>query len=534
MSKVYSLLLLLCSSFLYSQTITIENIENQLSEAINIGNSQNPEEAIRPLKKIIRESENINYKDGVLSAKNALMHIYYFRGDNNEVISISNDLEKESKNIKDYELLANVYRLKGASYKELGFYDKSNIEIEKALYYAKKISNEDKNYRHYSIALIYNNLAGIKGLLAEYHNLQPDSVKFYIELCLNELNKIDDNDLELKQWKYNLIALEYVSLGMMNSKEGKSKIAEEYFLKAFEIYIKFPNPKDEVTLLSKIADFYYFEKKFDLAIKYAQLGIEAEKKFIAPKFKKEIYKILFKSYLESGNVKESKKYSNLYTVLNDSLSLVDNKAINLNIQNTNKEKDIEYSNKVKVIYLVSVLIIFLLLVGAFIYNRRNNIILHKKYKSLIDNIKKEKELKEERNIITTSEEIIKTKNYTERITDETVISILKKLEKFEKSQKFTKRDTTISTLASSFGTNTKYLSEIIKKFKDKNYNDYINGLRIQYITEQLFIDLSFREYKISYLAECSGFSSRETFTIAFKKETGMTPSFFINNLKNEI
>lgn len=46
-------------------------------------------------------------------------------------------------------------------------------------------------------------------------------------------------------------------------------------------------------------------------------------------------------------------------------------------------------------------------------------------------------------------------------------------------------------------------------------------------------DPDYREYKISYLAEISGFSSREVFTITFKKETGVNPSYFINNLKKD-
>ncbi|KPE52851.1 AraC family transcriptional regulator [Chryseobacterium indologenes] len=38
--------------------------------------------------------------------------------------------------------------------------------------------------------------------------------------------------------------------------------------------------------------------------------------------------------------------------------------------------------------------------------------------------------------------------------------------------------------------------------------------------------------KISYLAEKSGFSTREVFTVTFKKETGISPSHFIKELKN--
>jgi len=86
-------------------------------------------------------------------------------------------------------------------------------------------------------------------------------------------------------------------------------------------------------------------------------------------------------------------------------------------------------------------------------------------------------------------------------------------------------------LANLLNTNTKYLTEIIRQHTGKNFNNYINGLRIQYITEKLYHDPKYREYKISYLAEESGFSSREIFAVTFKKETGVSPSYFIAKLQ---
>ena len=154
--------------------------------------------------------------------------------------------------------------------------------------------------------------------------------------------------------------------------------------------------------------------------------------------------------------------------------------------------------------------------------------LKKKYDTLITNLAlKAKESTIEQPVVT--EENAKQKTLT--ITDETVNSLLEKLAKFEKSQKYIKQDMSLSTLASQLNTNTKYLSEIIKQHKGKKFSDYINGLRITYITEQLYNNPVYRDYKNSYLAECCGFSSREVFTVVFKKETGVSPSYFIENLK---
>lgn len=119
------------------------------------------------------------------------------------------------------------------------------------------------------------------------------------------------------------------------------------------------------------------------------------------------------------------------------------------------------------------------------------------------------------------------------IHDETAAVILQKLKRFEKSGKFLKNDITLSSLSTSLDTNPRYLSEIIKQYTGKNFNNYLNGLRIQNIIQLLYKESVYREYKITYLAEYSGFASTKVFATAFKKETGVTPSYFINQLKEE-
>jgi YesN/AraC family two-component response regulator len=80
------------------------------------------------------------------------------------------------------------------------------------------------------------------------------------------------------------------------------------------------------------------------------------------------------------------------------------------------------------------------------------------------------------------------------------------------------------------GVNTKYLSEIINTNKEKNFNGYINKLRINHIAKLLRNNPVFLNYKVSYLAEYSGFSSHSTFTTVFKSVTGMSPNTYIQEI----
>ena len=66
-----------------------------------------------------------------------------------------------------------------------------------------------------------------------------------------------------------------------------------------------------------------------------------------------------------------------------------------------------------------------------------------------------------------------------------------------------------------------------------NFNTYINILRINYIVEKLKTDSNFINYKISYLAEHSGFASHSSFATVFKSITGISPIKFIELLKDE-
>lgn len=119
------------------------------------------------------------------------------------------------------------------------------------------------------------------------------------------------------------------------------------------------------------------------------------------------------------------------------------------------------------------------------------------------------------------------------IPAETEQNILSKLKKFEASVKFTNKEMSLAMLAAQLDTNTKYLSEIINKHYHDNFNTYINKLRINYIMEKLKSEPAYLNYKISYLAEESGFSSHSSFATIFKSITGIAPTTFIDFLKEE-
>ena len=182
------------------------------------------------------------------------------------------------------------------------------------------------------------------------------------------------------------------------------------------------------------------------------------------------------------------------------------------------------------VFLVGSIVLFSV-IGFIMYRQKKLPLLFamifnfKKEASQIENTSSPPEKRDENDPVTKS---------TYGISEEMTNFILKKLGKFEVSGKFLRKDINLTWLSNHFNTNSKYISEVIKVHRNKNFNSYINGLRIQYITNKLIEDPVYREYKISYLSEECGYASTQVFVIAFKKETGVTPSHFIDQLKNQL
>lgn len=109
--------------------------------------------------------------------------------------------------------------------------------------------------------------------------------------------------------------------------------------------------------------------------------------------------------------------------------------------------------------------------------------------------------------------------------------LLQRLQQFEQAQKYLDNNMSLATLAAMLETNTKYLSEVINKYKDRNFNTYINELRVKYIIDLLAADPSYLQYKISYIAALGGFTSHSAFTNVFKSITGMSPNDYMHTLR---
>jgi YesN/AraC family two-component response regulator len=94
-------------------------------------------------------------------------------------------------------------------------------------------------------------------------------------------------------------------------------------------------------------------------------------------------------------------------------------------------------------------------------------------------------------------------------------------------------DWTLAKLAVTFGSNTRYISQIIATYRDKKFANYINDLKVDYLIALLKENKKIRKYNNKALSEESGFSTTERFTKAFFSRTGIPASYFMEELRKE-
>ncbi len=116
------------------------------------------------------------------------------------------------------------------------------------------------------------------------------------------------------------------------------------------------------------------------------------------------------------------------------------------------------------------------------------------------------------------------------IQKKVVSDILMKISSFEEKEQFLDSNLSLARMASKLETNSNYLSRIINHYKEKNFNNYINDLRIIYATEELKRNHILRKYTIKAIALEVGFKNAESFTNAFYKRVGIYPSYYIKEL----
>ena len=103
------------------------------------------------------------------------------------------------------------------------------------------------------------------------------------------------------------------------------------------------------------------------------------------------------------------------------------------------------------------------------------------------------------------------------------------LQQISVNRKFKDRNYSAKQLAQDLGTNTRYISLVIRRKFESNYTSFINKHRIQEALA-LLSDKNLDNLTVADIAEAVGFSTRQAFYVSFNKITVMSPKEYRESL----
>lgn len=358
-------------------------------------------------------------------------------------------------------------------------------------------------------------------------NKKLDSALLYsekgIKVSLNTKDKFLYPHFLTSYGGVKMLQKEY-KIALDSLKKGNSLTLDKKISLAIN-YIYISNIYDSINNESK--SILYLEKVDSIYIKNPQVIYQV----------RNAYESLLKKYQEKNDT-----YNQLEIIkkLLSVDSILKNKPTNLGKKIIEKyETPILISEKEKLIdkltedkktkrLIIWFLVLFILILSVFIiYIIRKILTNRKRFKILLENHNK--------SIKNATNEQTKEKIKKEDIDlpSDIVTNILNELDQFEKTYQFAKKQYTLSILAKEFNTNNGYLSKVINAKKGTSFSQYINNLRIDYAVSQLTTNSKLRSYTIEAISKEFGFNTAQSFTTAFHKNTGIYPSYFLKQIKNQ-
>ncbi|MHA7058273.1 helix-turn-helix domain-containing protein [Aquimarina sp. M1] len=417
--------------------------------------------------------------------------------------------EKNNNDIHQVAAAINMANLKRNLGKE-----NETLDILKSNYAFLQTKDIKKRfYRHYvstvlSMAVIYN------------RKKKLDSARIYIEEGLQIVSKGKEN------YGYSGLLLasginDYHRQNYLKAIDSLQKLLTLPLQLEYQVYDIETN-----LFLAKAYD------KIDQPEKSLTYLLEADKLIDTANYNtssKKAIDMLLSVYKRKKNTKEQLVVLERMLLL-DSVFNEKNKKLHIEVyqkydrENLIREKNTllqKQEQKSLYIYLILSFIIvsFALL---FFRNRKKRIFYKKKFDLLMQQQKPEK-------VINNVLKETKTLDLPQELVDQ----ILRKLEIFEKENKFTDGTITSAKLAKKIGTNSTYLSKVINYYKGKNFANYVNDLRVDYAVDQIKNNPNYRKYTLKSIGEEIGFNNIQSFTKAFYKKTGIKPSYFIKQIENQ-
>lgn len=483
-------------------------------------------EALKVADSLFEHSDAASYKVRSLMLSATL---YQQTGDLTNAVVFAEKAEHIAAQTEDYNWQARVAGFLAGQYRWLKLYQKSNKYAEKAMEVARKISNPET--ANSTIGLMYQEMAYVALDRKKYRKVIEE-----INNAQRHFNNTSKKNIDfLTANNEQLTGDAYAGLKMYDSSLHHYNSGLKYLEKLPENFVGglIMNGMSEVYM--ELGDMTTAKRWLDSAEGVADRTHYQQLKLVVYETVKKYARIIADMEQLSQAQKMQDTARTIITVRRDSFL---NRTFSDLEQNYLKEA--EQGSYKNILILAALIIITGIVIFVVITKRQQKA----RFREVLAGINEREELRQKQAPVALIAELPviestpvscdEAPKETTAIPEETMQKILDSLQEFEKSVLFNNRNISLAYLAGHINTNTKYLSRVINLHKQKDFNGYINELRVNYIMERLRNEPVWRKYKISTLAEEAGFSSHSKFAAVFKSVTGISPSLFIQYLEEDI
>ena len=452
---------------------------------------------------------------------------------------------------------------KGSIYSNIGLnYKKSGNYKEAIDYYTRSMQIDDSLGLEMNLAVDYINIGGIyyqwkKFDVAIEHFQKGQSIYQKLGHKCKEMSVLSNTaacyranknyDMAIQAYTtvkdtsvvYNCIyelASAYHGLGLTYYKTHDYQKANEYEIIALPLFRKVGTTYGIINTQLAMGRNYMALKQWVKAKYYLQRADSLAKNTGSIELIRDVVLELAKLYQATGDNKKGIAYYEKFIALNDSMFSINSHRLvtefQIKLDNLDKERMLEqseYENAIKqgkiehknrLIWFLSIGAFVLLLLSLLIY--RLFVLRNKSYQVLFEKNKQQLELQKQASKETSS-------RVDRDLADELKEKLIQGINQLMSTDKiFLDQELNASKMAEILETNTTYLSKTINEHYECNFNNFVNRYRVDE-AQELILSGKFANYTIEAISKECGFKSKTTFNTAFKKFTGLTPSYYIAN-----
>lgn len=469
--------------------------------------------AINYYEKAFAIYDSLDRETNCIRMHECLLNMYYRVNEYEQALTHSYELLAYYEAENDTDHLASTYNDIASLYHDLHNNEKSIEFYQKALACVIAIGSDR------GVAAICNNIA------SNYQDIDSLDLAFAYIKRAEEINQEMHNTYWLSI-NYRQYAEVYALLGMYDS-------TRHYLFKSHNYVSTEGTANDSLFMLRKLGVYYLDVDSSGKALEKFNQGILLSRRVGNLWSEANYMDWISELYERQGDMGLALSFKESYYDLMDSLrrkekddkiaeyeTLYEVQNLESNLSNLLIEKELlskeSIVNRNRFYTFLSIAVLFMLGAVLFylMYKKQARTNAHL-LKLNVEKVKKNNQQGHEQ------------KKYAQsNLTEEKKVAILTAFMVLMKDQKiYMKSDLSLASVAQELDVSRSYLSQVINETYSQSFTAYINTCRIEQAKAFLLAD-EYDKYSINGIAEIVGFKSISAFNTAFKKNTGLTPSYY--------